>query len=50
VPPAEPGQDKDGLAHTGLDVILPLGTAAILVIGGAVVLVITRRRRTGREG
>jgi hypothetical protein len=54
VPPTEPppGQDKDeeGLATTGLNVILPLGTAAALIFAGAVILVISRARRSGRDG
>ncbi len=54
VPPTErpPGQDKDeeGLAATGFDVIQPLGTAAALVFAGAVILVISRARRSGRDG
>lgn len=53
VPPAErpAGQDngKEGLAATGLNVIVPVGTAAALVLAGAVALLIARARRTGGQ-
>lgn len=49
-PPAEPpGPDKGSLAATGLDVILPLGTAAALIAAGTAALVVARARRTRRE-
>lgn len=59
-PPGKPGHPAgapapnhtkpDGrLAYSGLNVIAPLASAALLVSAGTVTLVITRRRRSGRD-